>query len=116
MRTLSFLLLIFIFGCSDQWYLRKALEKNPNILDTKYDSTRKISVDYSDTVYHFSKDVNISYKSDTVYFRDTISELGNDTIKITSRDSTANAKAYYDKFSIQADFFEVETDDGIKSH
>ncbi|MFW5945158.1 MAG: galactokinase, partial [Bacteroidota bacterium] len=26
------------------------------------------------------------------------------------------AKAYYDKFNIQPDFFEVETDDGIKSH
>ncbi|MEF8811380.1 MAG: galactokinase [Bacteroidales bacterium] len=39
-------------------------------------------------------------------------------VKIDSREEFEErlAKAYYDRFSIQPDFFEVETDDGIKSH
>ncbi len=47
--------------------------------------------------------------------------FGGSTINLVQIDSREEfeerlAKAYYDRFSIQPDFFEVETDDGIKSH
>lgn len=47
--------------------------------------------------------------------------FGGSTINLVKTDSKEEfentlGKAYYEKFSIKPDFFEVETDDGIKSH
>jgi len=97
---MKYLLIITIIlaGCSDQWYLKKALQKNPDILDTKYDSTTTFDVNYSDTTYYFIRQLRFKALSDTAHVRDSISK--GDTLRASSDDSTAHAEAYYDEFGL----------------
>ena len=96
MRYILIILLLIFSGCSAQWHVRRALQIDSTILNTKYDSTRTIDINYSDSIYYFTRSIKVLHESDTGHVRDTFPNTTGDTLKVTSDDSTAHARAYYD--------------------
>lgn len=94
MKKYILLITVITMGCSGEWYLRKALEKDPQILDTQYDSSTTVDIMYSDTTYHFTRQFKVLATSDTARVKDSITT--GDTLTAVSQDSMAHAKVYYD--------------------
>ena len=67
MRTLNFILLIFISSCSAQWHLKKAIKKDPTLVQV--DTLRVTDIDtfitetvQHDTSFFMSRDTTIIVK------------------------------------------------------
>lgn len=99
---LSFFALLLVSmimgGCSAPFHLRKALQKDPSILDIEADTTIEVNVKYVDTTIVLKQSQPVKFVTDTVK-GDTIVEVkegkvNSDTTEVISKDSIAHAKAW----------------------
>jgi len=97
MKYLFIVLLMFLAGCTlqeqAQWHLRKALEKDPSIIDIQADSSKQINISWEDTTIAIKLKKPFQINTDTIIERDTITNL-KDTIEAVTKDETAYARAW----------------------
>lgn len=103
------ILLFFLSGCSANWHLNRALEKDPTILVQNADTTVIEKIEYRPVNIFVTDTIEIKVYSDTIRF-DTITEfVGYDLqpIYMYSRDSIARAKIWIEKGRLFANVWAV---------
>ncbi|MFW6145314.1 MAG: hypothetical protein ACOC4Y_00805 [bacterium] len=59
--------LSLVVGCSAPYHLRKALEKDPDILNTSADTTYQTKTEYYDTTIYIQRSERLEFRMDTGY-------------------------------------------------
>lgn len=91
--------LIAVSGCSAPWHLRQALQKDPEILDVKADTSQMTRYFYTDTTIYFGKKVPVKIYSDTGAITRVIEKpviQHQDPLEVSSSDGIAHARAWVD--------------------
>lgn len=96
----TFVAVLFLAGCSAQNLLTRALDKDPNIITIKSDSTHTIDTIYEQVLVPVHDTIPITIVSDTIIFDAKIIDT---IIKAQSNDGIAHAK-----ISINKDNFHAE--------
>ena len=90
-----FIIVLSLSGCSANYHLRKALEKDPQIIDVKADTTVTVQTFLKDTVYKVDTFVTLMVVSDTAFIELPAPNLKDIPItKVVSSDGIATAAAW----------------------
>jgi hypothetical protein len=96
MRNLLPIIVVAVLfsGCSAQWHLGKALQKDPQIIDVKRDSVVTVETLLKDTIYHLDTSYHLMILSDTVTITERFSlPVNMDTVTAIGADGISHARA-----------------------
>jgi len=89
MRYLILILSLFVVGCSSNWHLKRAIKKNPNLLDSlTYEKTITIRDTIHDTI--LIPEHNFDFNLDTSRIKDTFSMVYEDSTVIIQAKKEGN--------------------------
>ena len=92
------IILILLTGCTAQWHLQKAIEKEPEIIDVQADTSIQVNISYKDTAIYLQRAAKFDLISDTgrvdtLIKKDSVlPDFG--PLNVSSYDSIAHAKAW----------------------
>ena len=90
MRYLVLILSLFVVGCSSNWHLKRAIKKNPNLLDSlTYEKTITIRDTIHDTI--LIPEHNFDFNLDSSLTKDTFSTVYEDSTVIIQAKKEGNA-------------------------
>lgn len=90
-----FIIILLLSGCSAEYHLKKALDKDSDILEVKADTVTRIEVKEADTAFIRETETVFKLRTDTVKIVKTITKkISFDTIKATN--GIANAVTWID--------------------